>query len=155
MASLKEEHRDEIAELDSKHSSAVDGKLIFCQLSQSTTFSRLIQLRHLLFPISYYSVQANFGLISKLKISQESNLGSSKGVQPQKVHGRFFCVSFKDIELKKKYGWRNALFYSVPHPVGEENSKPCQQNRIKVTLTPLPPGISIKLNLGLRLFQPK
>jgi len=30
IASLKEEHRDEIADLDSKHSSAVDGKLIFC-----------------------------------------------------------------------------------------------------------------------------
>lgn len=28
MASLKEEHRDEIAELDSKHTSAIDGKLI-------------------------------------------------------------------------------------------------------------------------------
>ena len=33
MASLKEEHRDEIAELDSKHSSAIDGKLMFYYLS--------------------------------------------------------------------------------------------------------------------------
>lgn len=30
VASLKEEHRDEIAELDSKHSSAIDGKLNVC-----------------------------------------------------------------------------------------------------------------------------
>ena len=29
-ASLKEEHRDEIAELDSKHTGAIDGKLIVC-----------------------------------------------------------------------------------------------------------------------------
>ena len=40
MSSLKEEHRDEIAELDSKHSSAIDGKLMFCYLSQST-FSKM------------------------------------------------------------------------------------------------------------------
>ena len=36
MASVKEEHRDEIAELDSKNSIAIDGKLmlIVCRLSQ-------------------------------------------------------------------------------------------------------------------------